>query len=109
MLNKGFLVFDGATYKTIQSRNFQLSSCCLKIKQSYRKFKELYDKIVDIIAEDKIDYIKYENVIVLTEKNTEIKSRSVTESMKQPKEAILESGRIGLDGCRLEASYQPKG
>ena len=33
--------------------------------------------------------IKYENVIVLTENNTEIKSRSVTENMKHPKEAIL--------------------
>ena len=33
--------------------------------------------------------IKFENVIVLTEKNTEIKSRTVTENMKKPKEAIL--------------------
>ena len=33
--------------------------------------------------------IKFENVIVLTEKNTEIKSRTITENMKKPKEAIL--------------------
>lgn len=52
--------------------------------------------------------IKYENVIVLTEKNTEIKSRAVTESMKQPKEAILLLKDTAKDLCiAVEISDYP--
>ena len=52
--------------------------------------------------------IKYENVIVLTEKNTEIKSRAVTESMKQPKEAILLLKDTAKDLCiAVETSDYP--
>lgn len=52
--------------------------------------------------------IKYENVIVLTEKNTEIKARTVTENMKQPKEAILLLKDTTKDLCiAVETSDYP--
>jgi len=73
---------------------------------SYRKFKELYNKIVDIIAEDKIDYIKDENVI------ESLKHKESQEDETQKKAAVTDECRVQnylyLDVKRSDDGYLQK-